>query len=296
VELDLAKQEALDALLAEYGSELKSAQSDEKAAITLAYTHRLHRSWRTALRMLPVSPAWSVLDIGTGMGILSFELAANLPLAIRGIDIESTFVTHSQELQRRLATRPFFAEGASVHFSQGDVLALEVPDDSVDLAFVREILQFLPEPVDAVRQVYRALRPGGYACVSDIDDQFHITWPQPSPAQARLIAAVATRQHGRGGDRHAGRKLSTYLSQAGFDIASVVVLPEAQHRMTVADDTERSFILEQLRAARPTLIESGSITAEQFDTDLATFEAEPPHEEFRMNARIIVLGHKPASS
>jgi hypothetical protein len=34
------------------------------------------------------------------------------------------------------------------------------------------------------------------------------------------------------------------------------------------------------------------MTAEAFDRDLAALEAEDPHEEFRMNARIIVLAQK----
>ena len=36
------------------------------------------------------------------------------------------------------------------------------------------------------------------------------------------------------------------------------------------------------------------MTPESFDADLATLESEDPKEEFRMNARIIVLAHKPA--
>jgi preprotein translocase subunit Sss1 len=36
------------------------------------------------------------------------------------------------------------------------------------------------------------------------------------------------------------------------------------------------------------------MTAESFDADLAMVEAEEPHEEFRMNARIIVLARKPS--
>ena len=36
------------------------------------------------------------------------------------------------------------------------------------------------------------------------------------------------------------------------------------------------------------------MTPEAFDDDLAALEAEEAHEEFRMNARIIVLARKPA--
>jgi hypothetical protein len=136
------------------------------------------------------------------------------------------------------------------------------------------------------------VRPGGYACVSDTDDQLHITWPEHSPPLARLVGAVSDIQYARGGDRQCGRKLSSYLRQVGFGIASVVVLPEAQHRIVNRLDGERSLVLEQLRAARERIVKTGTLTAADFDSDLAELEAEEPHEEFRMNARIIVLAQK----
>jgi hypothetical protein len=139
------------------------------------------------------------------------------------------------------------------------------------------------------------VKPRGYACVSDTDDQLHITWPAHSAALARLVDAVAQIQYARGGDRQCGRKLSTYLRQVGFDIASIVVLPEAQHRIVDGGDGERSLVLEQLRSARPRVLETGTMTPESFDADLATLESENPKEEFRMNARIIVLAQKPAT-
>jgi hypothetical protein len=142
--------------------------------------------------------------------------------------------------------------------------------------------------------LYRVVKTGGYACVSDTDDQLHITWPPHTPPLARLVGAVAEIQYSRGGDRQCGRKLSTYMSHVGFDIASVVVLPEAQHRVVGSLDGERSLVLEQLRAARQRIVATGTMTEEAFDADLAALEAEDPHDEFRMNARIIVLGRKPA--
>jgi ubiquinone/menaquinone biosynthesis C-methylase UbiE len=292
VELDGRKQATLDEALTAFTDELR-AGADDESAVTLAYTHSLHRMWRTALRMLPLAEGSSVLDVGSGLGILAFELAANLRLHVQGIDIDPRFVRHSTELLDRLDHRNLFTEGATVQFGEGDIRKLSFEDDCFDIAFIRELLQFLSDPVQALGELHRVVRPGGYACVSDTDDQLHITWPAPSDSQARLVGAVSTIQYSRGGDRQCGRKLSTYLRQAGFDITSVVVLPEAQHRVVDTDDGERSLVLEQLLAARPRIVGTGTMTAEEFDLDLAALEAEEPHEEFRMNARIIVLARKP---
>ena len=205
-------------MLDEYAGEFHRA-GDEAAAVMLGYTHSLHRLWRPVLRMLPVQPGSSVLDVGSGLGILVFELAANVPVDIEGVDIERPFVEHSKTLLDRLVALGFFAEGKRIGFSAGDISGLEFADGSFDFVFVREVLQFVPEPGQAVAELFRVLRPGGLLCVSqDMDDQLRITWPPASPAMERLVTAVTDVQRGRGGDRHVGRKLTSYLSAGGFEI------------------------------------------------------------------------------
>ncbi len=292
VNVDEAKARVLDAALEQYADELRTAGEDN-AAVTLAYTHSLHRSWRGALRMLPLPHEWSVLDVGSGLGILAFELAANLPLHVEGVDLDPGFVAHAERLLDRLRGDGLFAEHASVAFSVGDISELDFDEDSFDLVFVRELFQFLPDPIGAARELLRVLRPGGYACVSDMDDQLRITWPPSSPALSRLVDAVASVQHSRGGDRHAGRKLTGYLRAAGFEINSVVVLPEAHHRFVGAGDGERTLIIEQLKAIRSRVLGAGAMDAQAFDADLAALANEGEFEEFRMSGRILVMGRKP---
>jgi ubiquinone/menaquinone biosynthesis C-methylase UbiE len=296
VELDQAKQAMLDQELTTYAEEIRHDPAEETSVVTLAYTHGLHGPWRQVVSMLPVQPHWTVVDVGSGLGILSFELAGSLAVTVTGIDIEARFIAHADELRQRLHDRGYFADGATVRFSEGDIHALDVADSSVDLLFLREVLQFLPEPLTAARELFRVVRPGRFACVGDIDDQLYMTWPPPSPSQERLVHAFRMLHAQRGGDRQVGRKISTYLSQAGFLIDSIVVLPEAQHRVANAGDAERVLVLAQLRAARDGILRSQAMTESEFDADIASLSSEPAREEFRMNARVIVLARKPLST
>jgi ubiquinone/menaquinone biosynthesis C-methylase UbiE len=294
MDLDTDKIELLDAMLVEYTDDLRSA-GEEDAAVTLAYTHGVHRLWRQVVRMLPLPAGDSVLDVGTGFGILPFELAANVAVHAAGVDHNATYIEHALELRARLAAQDLLDPGSEVSLFAGDACDLQFADESFDLVFMREVLQFIPEPVAALSELYRVLRPGGFACVGDTDDQLWITWPPPSPALSRLVGAVAAVQHAQGGDRQSGRKLTSYLRAAGFKINSLVVLPEAQHRVVEADDVERSLIIEQLRAARQRVSLEGITDEHSFDADLEELEREEPFEEFRLNAKIIVLAERPAS-
>src|ERR1700733_12835759 len=175
MDLDDTKAGLLDAALDEYADELRRAGEDA-AVVTLAYTHSLHRCWRTILRMLPVPPESSVLDVGSGLGVLAFELAANVPVRVQGVDVERGFVEHATTLLNRLAAVGLFVDGARIGFSVGDICALDLPDEYFDLVFVRELFQFLPDPAQAVDELFRVVRPGQYLCVSDMDDQLRITW------------------------------------------------------------------------------------------------------------------------
>jgi ubiquinone/menaquinone biosynthesis C-methylase UbiE len=293
VDLDPTKAGLLDATLAEFVEDLRSVEEDNAVA-TLGYTHSIHREWRQVLRMLPIPDGSAVLDVGTGFGILPFELAANGAIRVEGVDLDPRFIDHALTLRTQLAAQGLFAPRSEVGFSGGDAYDLDFPDRSFDLVFMREVVQFLREPVTALGEVYRVLRPGGFACVGDTDDQLRITWPPPSPALVRLIDAVAEVQHAGGGDRQSGRKLTSYLRAAGFKINSIVVIPEATHRLVESDDTERLLIIDQLKGIRPRVLAAGVVDAEHFDADVSDLEQQEPFEEFRLNARIIALAQRPA--
>jgi ubiquinone/menaquinone biosynthesis C-methylase UbiE len=113
-----------------------------------------------ALRVAAVVPAGgAVLEVAPGPGFLSIELAKR-GLQVRGVDISKTFV--------QIANRNAVADGVQAHFELGNASALPVEDASVDFVVCRAAFKNFSEPVKALAEMRRVLRPGGTALLIDM--------------------------------------------------------------------------------------------------------------------------------
>jgi ubiquinone/menaquinone biosynthesis C-methylase UbiE len=113
-----------------------------------------------AARIAALVPAGgSVLEVAPGPGFLSIEIAKR-GLQVRAVDVSRTFV----EIARRNAA----AEGVKVRFQLGNAAALPVDDASVDFVVCRAAFKNFSEPVKAMAEMRRVLRPGGTALLGDM--------------------------------------------------------------------------------------------------------------------------------
>lgn len=101
----------------------------------------------------------SVLEVAPGPGFLSIELAKR-GLQVRAIDISKSFV----EIARKNAA----ADGVKARFQLGNAAALPVDDASVDFVVCRAAFKNFTEPVKAMAEMRRVLRPGGTALLIDM--------------------------------------------------------------------------------------------------------------------------------
>ena len=106
-----------------------------------------------------VSPAARVLEIAPGPGFLSIELARR-GLKVRAVDISKTFV----DIARHNAA----TDGVAVWFELGNASALPVEDASMDFVVCRAAFKNFSEPVKALAEMWRVLRPGGTALIIDL--------------------------------------------------------------------------------------------------------------------------------
>ena len=113
-----------------------------------------------AARISAIVPAGgSVLEVAPGPGFLSIELAKR-GLRVRAVDISKTFV----ELARQNAA----AAGVKARFQLGNAAALPVEDSSVDFVVCRAAFKNFTQPLKAMAEMRRVLRPGGTAMLIDL--------------------------------------------------------------------------------------------------------------------------------
>jgi ubiquinone/menaquinone biosynthesis C-methylase UbiE len=111
------------------------------------------------LKIVGRKPFQAMLDVGTGTGRL-LELFSPLYIRGVGIDINRDMLTVARSnLDRDGIT--------NAQVRHGDVYSLPVDRESFDLVTVHQVLHFLDNPAEAIREAARALRAGGRMLIVD---------------------------------------------------------------------------------------------------------------------------------
>lgn len=238
---------------------------------------------------LPIAAGARILDIGCGYGASSLELAVLRPTSVLGLDLDRELLGVAGDAARAMDRRGAVPAGSSVEFLAGNAYHLPVADGSVDVVFSRFVFQHIDDPAVVAAEIFRVLRPGGLACVVDVDDGLSISEPPPSPAFTRLAAALRAAQDGYGGDRYIGRRLAGLLDFHGLTPSAVLVLPQAAYHRSEPGDPARQLLMERLLAARPGIVAGGHMPPGQFDADLAEVATEDLGPTCEIEAHVAVV-------
>lgn len=117
------------------------------AAIAKAYLH----------------PSMTVADIGAGTGFMTVGLA---PL------VSQVYVLDGSAAMLDVAWKNL-TEFANLDFRVADGLSLPLPDASLDAVFANMYLHHCPDPLAAIQEMLRILRPGGRLVITDMDTHTH---------------------------------------------------------------------------------------------------------------------------
>lgn len=111
------------------------------------------------LKLVGERPFQAMLDLGTGTGRL-LELFAPLYRRGVGIDMSREMLTVARANLDRAGVQ-------HAQVRQGDIYAPPVERDAYDLVTIHQVLHFLDEPGQAVREAARLLRPAGRLMIVD---------------------------------------------------------------------------------------------------------------------------------
>jgi SAM-dependent methyltransferase len=116
------------------------------------------------LEVLDIQPTDSVLEIGFGPGV-SIQKAVDRASRgwVSGIELSETMVEEAKRLNA-----PAIA-GGRAELRQGDADALPYADGRFDRAFAVNVHYFWKDPLAALREIRRVLRPGGRVVLGFID-------------------------------------------------------------------------------------------------------------------------------
>ena len=114
-------------------------------------------------KMEPIAPGASVADIGSGAGMDCLLAARRVGKNghVVGVDMTDAML----ERARKAAAE---ADVSHVRFEKGDISALPLEDESIDVVISNGVFNLAPDKTTVFSEVYRVVRPGGRVQFADI--------------------------------------------------------------------------------------------------------------------------------
>ena len=115
--------------------------------------HFIKRKLAKARSFGYIEPGQKVLEVGSATGVFSFEYE-KFNIKLTSIDLSPENIKWASNKGRMM--------NSSIMFKEADVESLPFEDNSFDGVLSFSTLRYVPDIDQALREIYRVLRPGGY--------------------------------------------------------------------------------------------------------------------------------------
>jgi ubiquinone/menaquinone biosynthesis C-methylase UbiE/acyl carrier protein len=227
--------------------------------------------WRTERRALEragLRSGMDVLDCGCGPGrLIELLKTAYDPLHVTGVEIDPILVTTAGEYLASVGMD-------ECRVVQGSAEKPNLPPESFDFITLRLVLEHVVDPVVALSELKKLLRPGGRIAVISNDFEFHLrTWPEVPELDDLYDAYIASRR-ADGGEPCIGRRMPGLLREAGYRVVGFE--SEVAHNGMEGDP---AFLLAEGAGIPAKLVESGYLDEEVFQRLVASWKAMLQHPD-----------------
>jgi SAM-dependent methyltransferase len=203
-----------------------------------------------------IKPGMRVADLGCGVGMTTALLAELVGSTgeVVGVDLSAAQLAQAQELMP--------SEFSNVKFVEASATDTGLPYGSFDLVYSRFLLIHLVEPVAALREMHRLLKPGGILVCEDGD----LTTAGSEPTTAlNMFADLFGRLGPKWGvDYTLGRRLFQLVSAENFSDVEITY-----NQPVVARGEQKRLAELSVTEAGPSFVNAGLITEQALEQTLA---------------------------
>jgi SAM-dependent methyltransferase len=248
-----------------------------------------HRLWSDAAtdawKRAGFGPGSRLLDIGSGPGFASFDLAQLVTPSgsVLGVDESPTFIEHlTMQAEARGLRQLRGVVGDAQDLQAAAARSSEARD--FDGAYARWVLCFVKSPERVINGAAALLRSGGRFVIHDYFNYTSMTAAPRLESHDALVQATANSWRSRGGDPDVVARVPRLLSQAGLEVAHMQVhqrIARGGLSSTGLRDPMLAWPLTWWRTYAPKLVDMGLITHELCARALADLdEIERDHTRF----------------
>ncbi|KAK5025636.1 hypothetical protein LTS07_007840 [Exophiala sideris] len=150
----------------------------------------------------------NLLDVGTGSGSISVGFAKAIPEGrVIAVDLNEGILPRARLLAEEAGV-------TNIEFRKGDVFNLPFEDETFDITHCHQVLTHTKAPSDALREMLRVTKPGGFVAAREGDLDTECVWPA-LPALLKFHDLTVAFMKAAGGTGSAGRQLLSWALQAG---------------------------------------------------------------------------------
>jgi ubiquinone/menaquinone biosynthesis C-methylase UbiE len=194
-------------------------------SVEAEYAHGHHETvlkshlWRTvensAAFFVPyITPSMKILDVGCGPGNITTGLAKLVPDgSVIGIDLEEDIMIQARAYAESKGQK-------NVTFRTGNIFKLDFEDATFDAVYAHQVLQHLHDPVTALKEMKRVVKPGGIVAVRDMTHFLHYPETQELDKFRQLFYKISD---DKGAVPGAGSMLQKFAREAGFERDKITV-------------------------------------------------------------------------
>lgn len=237
---------------------MSNGVANERAKMPAAYNPVLGRrtvenSNRNLLKYL--RPGIRVLDVGCGSGAITRSIAEKVGLTgwVLGIDPNKGLIEQARQNSENQT---------GLAFEQDDVYTFTT-SEQFDVVTCARTLQWLAQPKEALTNLKRFVKPGGYLAVLDFNHEKLAWTPEPPKAMRLFYDAFLQWRQDAGFDNAIADHLHELMLQVGFMNVQV----ELQLELSLKSDPDfavTSRLWSEVAALRgPQLVKAGYLTEEQ---------------------------------